>query len=640
MMIPRILHRALPVAVSPQARASYLALYSISRRTPLPQSHRRASSRFNRSDFSGQGFSSLYEPDQPTRGPLGTTSNVGVGHITPKVLRQHLDQFVVDQDRAKIVLSVAVHEHHLRIQELKRQLDEQARLDAQAQRRASVHRHPVEGSPYFHHGPFPTTRLTRADEFPGQQSTVELHSHNDPLSYNEAPSYRPASPTPVQVDSLLDTSEHPLQIDKSNVLILGPTGVGKTLMCKTLAKSLGLSISISDCTTFTQAGYIGDDVESCVARLFSASNYDIEATEHGIIVLDEIDKIAGSKMSYGKDVGGEGVQQALLKIIEGTTVQVQAKPERSANRPSGLSGGGPMGGPPPPGPGGNKGDIFNIRTDNILFICTGAFSNLHKIILDRKSKSGMGFGASIRASSAHAAADGVMLAGIEAETFKKDSPFFVPQETEMPNPFGVRQPKREEKVNVLDYVQPADLQKFGMIPELIGRIPTVCAVSALDEQALVRVLTEPKDSLIRQEEYKSFLRNIELRFTNGALREIAKRASKMGTGARGLRHVVDQLLLQAKYETPGTFAASQPKVRRTQLTTPGSSVKHILVTQDVALLKRAPMYFHRGQSAAFEAAHAQEEERWEEELRSEEDPSIASHVNNFQEYRKASAAGF
>ncbi|KAE8858769.1 hypothetical protein PTNB73_08249 [Pyrenophora teres f. teres] len=604
MMVPRLLHRALPVAVSPQARASYLALYSISRRTSLPQSHRRASSRFNRSDFSGQGFSSFYEPDQPTRGPLGSTSNVGVGHITPKALRQHLDQFVVDQDRAKIVLSVAVHEHHLRIQELKRQLDEQARLDAQAQRRATVYsRHPVE------------------DEFPGQQSTVELHSHNDTLSYTEAPSYRPTSPAPVDVDSLLDTSEHQLQIEKSNVLILGPTGVGKTLMCKTLAKTLGLPISISDCTTFTQAGYIGDDVESCVARLFSASNYDIEATEHGIIVLDEIDKIAGSKMSYGKDVGGEGVQQALLKIIEGTTVQVQAKPERSANRPGGLSGG-PLGSPPPPGPGGNKGEVFNIRTDNILFICTGAFSSLHKIILDRKSKSGMGFGASIRSSSAHAAADGVMLGGVEAETFKKDSPFFVPQETEMPNPFGVRQSKREEKINVLDYVQPADLQKFGMIPELIGRIPTVCAVSALDEQALVRVLTEPKDSLIRQEEYKSFLRNIELRFTNGALREIARKASKMGTGARGLRHVVDQLLLQAKYETPG------------------SSVKHILVTQDVALLKRAPMYFHRGQSAAFEAAHAQEEEKWDEELRSQEDASIASHVNNFQEYRKASAAGF
>ncbi|KAF1833140.1 ATP-dependent Clp protease ATP-binding subunit clpX [Decorospora gaudefroyi] len=595
------LQTTLLVAVSPQARTSYLALYNISRRTSLSSS--RTSSSYNRSDFSGQGYSSFYEPDQPTRGPLGNTSNVGAGHITPKALRQRLDSFVVDQDRAKIVLSVAVHEHYLRIQEIKRQQHEQARLDAQAQRRASVYRHPVE------------------DEFPGQQSTVELHSHSETPSYGEAPAYRPASPTPQDSEWLLDTSDQQLQIEKSNVLILGPTGVGKTLMCKTLAKTLGLPISMSDCTTFTQAGYIGDDVESCIARLFSAANYDIGAAEHGIIVLDEIDKIAGTKISYGKDVGGEGVQQALLKIIEGTTVQVQAKPEKSANRPGGAPGGRGTDGSPPPGPGGNKGEVFNIRTDNILFICTGAFSNLHKIVLDRKSMGSMGFGASIRASNAHAAADGVMLTGAEAASFKKDSPFFVPPEIEAPNPFGVKQPKREEKVNVLDHVQPADLQKFGMIPELIGRIPTVCAVSALDEEALVRVLTEPKDSLVRQEEHKSYLRNIELRFTSGALREIARKASKMGTGARGLRHVVDQLLLQAKYETPG------------------SSVKHILVTRDVALLKRAPLYFHRGQSAAFEAAHTQDEEKWEETLRSEEDPSIAP-VSSFQEYRKAGAAGF
>lgn len=408
------------------------------------------------------------------------------------------------------------------------------------------------------------------------------------------------------------------------MLILGPTGVGKTLMCKTLAKTLGIPISMSDCTTFTQAGYIGDDVEQCVARLFSASGYDLEATEQGIIVLDEIDKIAGAKLSYGKDVGGEGVQQALLKIIEGTTVQVQAKPERSSTRPGGASGrGSPVDmyqspTPPPPPPGGAKGEVFNIRTDNILFICTGAFSNLHKIILDRKSMGSMGFGASIRSSNAHAAADGVMLTGAEAAAFTKDAPFFVPQETEPSNPFAPRPLRREAKVNVLDHVQPADLQKYGMIPELIGRIPTVCAVSALDEGALVRVLTEPKDSLVRQEEHKAHLRNMELRFTTGALREIARKASKMGTGARGLRHVVDQLLLQAKYETPG------------------SSVKHILVTQDVALLKRAPLYFHRGQSAAFQAAHAQEEEKWEEELRSNEDPSIGT----FEEYRKAGAAGF
>jgi ATP-dependent Clp protease ATP-binding subunit ClpX len=561
-----LLQRSLLRAVSPRAHASYLALYSISRRTPL--SFHRRSSIYNRSDFSGQGFSSFYEPEQPFRGPLGNTSNVGAGHITPKALRQQLDRFVVDQDRAKIVLSVAVHEHYLRIQELKRQQQEQKELEAQAQRRASMYRHPVEGSPqsrsfyppqleflqYFQM--LQGSRLRHADEFPGQQSTVEMH-HSDSPSYTEAPAYRSASSTSTDSEALLDMSEHPLHIEKSNVLILGPTGVGKTLMCKTLAKTLGLPIQMSDCTTFTQAGYIGDDVESCVARLFSAANYDIEATEHGVIVLDEIDKIAGSKLAYGKDVGGEGVQQALLKIIEGTTVQVQAKLERSANRPGATSGRpGVDGLPIPPSSGGNKGEVFNIRTDNILFICTGAFSNLHKIVLDRKSSSSMGFGASIRNSNAHAAADGTMLKGAEAESFRKDSPFFVPPEVETSNPFGVKQRKREERVNVLDHVQPADLQKFGMIPELIGRIPTVCAVSALDEDALVRVLTEPKDSLVRQEEYKSFLRSIELRFTSAALREIARKASKMGTGARGLRHVVEQLLLQAKYETPGTSSSS------------------------------------------------------------------------------------
>ncbi|KAF1918177.1 ATP-dependent Clp protease ATP-binding subunit clpX [Ampelomyces quisqualis] len=566
-------------------------------------------SSYSRSDFSGQGFSAFYEPGQPTRGPLGGASRGGHSHVTPKALRQHLDRFVVDQDRAKVVLSVAVHEHCLRNQENRRRKDEAARLEAQAQRRASALRHAVE------------------DEFPGQQPTVELYTPGPALPNSDAPSYPSPSSTPPDAEALLDTSEHELQLDKSNVMILGPTGVGKTLMCKTLAKTLGIPISMSDCTTFTQAGYIGDDVESCVARLLSAANYDIEAAEQGIIVLDEIDKIAGAKISYGKDVGGEGVQQALLKIIEGTTVQVQAKPERGAGKgPGGTSGrggshdGSSSGGSP--GPPGGKGDIFNVKTDNILFICTGAFSNLHKIIIDRKAMGGMGFGASIRSSSAQAAAEGVMLKGADALRFKKDTPFFLPAETGLPDPFGAKQRPREEKVNVLDHVQPADLQKYGLIPELIGRIPTTCAVAALDEEALVRVLTEPKDSLVRQEEYKFLLRNIELRITQAALREIARKASKMGTGARGLRHVVDHLLLQAKYDTPG------------------STVKHILVTQDVALLKSAPLYFHRGQSVAFQSALAQEEEKWESELRRKEDSDFGHGAASFEEYRKAGAAGF
>ncbi|KAL5115012.1 ATP-binding protein [Pleosporales sp. CAS-2024a] len=608
-----MVRRALAHAVAPRARAACLAWSSVGRRALSASSAARSS--YSRSDFSGQGFSSSYETDQPTRGPLGGTSNVGQPHVTPKALRQLLDHFVVDQDRAKVVLSVAVHEHYLRIHELQRRKEEADRLEAQAQRRASAFRHAVE------------------DEFPGQQSTVELYGHGE-FAYNESPVYGTPS-LRAEPEPLLDTSEHDLLLEKSNVMILGPTGVGKTLMCKTLAKTLGIPISMSDCTTFTQAGYIGDDVESCVARLLSAANYDIEAAEQGIIVLDEIDKIAGAKISYGKDVGGEGVQQALLKIIEGTTVQVQAKPERSAAKgPGGTSGrgsphdGASHGHPASPNV---KGEVFNVRTDNILFICTGAFANLHKIIIDRKAMGGMGFGASIRSSSAHAAAQGVMLQGAEAARFQKDTPFFVPQDGgDKANPFGRKPPRRQDKVNVLDHVQPADLQKYGLIPELIGRIPTTCAVAALDQEALVRVLTEPKDSLVRQEEYKFSLRNIELRFTQGALREIARKASTMGTGARGLRHVVDHLLLQAKYETPG------------------STVKHILVTQDAALLKCAPLYFHRGQSAAFQASLTQEEEKWDEVLRRKEDggggggadddDADDEHLSSFAEYRKAAAS--
>ncbi|KAH3908369.1 hypothetical protein HBI56_021210 [Parastagonospora nodorum] len=601
-----IVRRTLLRAVHPQARASYLALYSYSRRFSARSS---VHSSYSRSDFSGQGFSSSYETDQPTKGPLGGTSKVGQSHVTPKALRQHLDQFVVDQDRAKVVLSVAVHEHYLRNQENQRRKDEAARLEAQAQRREQFSRHAVE------------------DEYPGQQSTVDVYGHSE-AQYNQPSVFGSSSPFHPKPEQLLDTTEHEVQLEKSNVMILGPTGVGKTLMCKTLAKTLGVPIAMSDCTTFTQAGYIGDDVESCVARLLSAANYDIEAAEQGIIVLDEIDKIAGAKIAYGKDVGGEGVQQALLKIIEGTTVQVQAKPERSAGKgPGGSTGrGSPYDGPgsgesrSPPGPPGGKGEVFNVRTDNILFICTGAFANLHKIIVDRKAMGGMGFGASIRTSNAHAAADGVMLKGADALRFKKDTPFFVAREPEKPSPFGVKQQRKEEKVNVLDYVQPADLQKYGLIPELIGRIPTTCAVAALDEEALVRVLTEPKDSLVRQEVYKFSLRDIELQFTQPALRKIAQKASKMGTGARGLRHVVDHLLLDAKYETPGT------------------TVKHILVTQDAALLKCAPLYFHRGQEVAFQTTLAQEEERWEEQLRRKEDTN-SEQVSSFEEYRKAGAAG-
>ncbi|KAF2261646.1 ClpX, ATPase regulatory subunit [Lojkania enalia] len=592
-----------------QSRSRRTGGLAIGRRAFSTASSQQSSGQYHRSDFTGQGFTGIYEPGQPTRGPLADASVVGAPRITPKALKQHLDQFVVGQERAKKVLSVAIYNHYQRIQELQRQEDEQTELEAQAQRREMGHRHPVE------------------DEFPGQQPTIRVYP----------PSPQPQTPSsPLETPPLLDYT--PLQIEKSNVLLLGPSGVGKTLMAKTLARVLDVPFSMSDCTPFTQAGYIGEDAEVCVQRLLAAANYDVSAAEHGIICLDEIDKIATAKVAHGKDVSGEGVQQALLKIIEGTTLQIQAKPERGGSgrspgsvpgNTSGFPSNNPLDGPKgagagPPMPPGGKGEVFNIRTDNILFICTGAFVGLHKMILDRISKGSIGFGAPVRASNPESGIHDTTLKG-EDELFKKHLPFFVaPEQESPPSPFGLKETKSQQhNYNTLDLVEPSDLQKYGMIPELVGRIPISCALSALDEEALVRVLTEPRNSLLRQYEQLFQLSSIELRFTSSALRAVAKSASSMGTGARGLRTVLERLLGECMFEAPG------------------SHIKHVLITRDVAQLKSAPLTFQRGQSHNFYATLTQEEEIWEDELRGKE--SFAS-VNSFEEYRKrglvAGAGGF
>ena len=337
-------------------------------------------------------------------------------------------------------------------------------------------------------------------------------------------------------------------------------------MAKTLARVLQVPFSMSDCTPFTQAGYIGEDAEICVSRLLAASNYDVTAAERGIICLDEIDKISTAKVSHGKDVGGEGVQQALLKIIEGTTLQIQAKSEKSA-RGSGPSSsnyptnsplsGGMMGGPTSgasssgnASSGPSKSETYNVRTDNILFICTGAFVGLQKMIMNRIAKGSIGFGSPIRSSpNASGQSPGnrdstisVKAGSDESKMFEKLLPFFATQSPD-------QAPLTE--YNPLDLVEPTDLQTYGLIPELVGRIPVSAALSTLDEDALVRVLTEPKNSLIKQYEQLFQLSGIELRFTRGALREVAKSALDMGTGARGLRTVCERLLTETMFEAPG-----------------------------------------------------------------------------------------
>ncbi|KAJ5793151.1 uncharacterized protein N7503_009129 [Penicillium pulvis] len=566
---------------------------------PAAPANSPTSSQFNRSDFTNQPYTGSYEPGLPTSGPLGSTPAFGAPRITPKVLKQYLDQYVVGQDRAKKVLSVAVYNHYQRVQELARREEEAEELLAKRQRKEAIETHPLE------------------DEYPGQPRTVGLPS---------TPKSRQA--TPLDQAELTDTS--PLQLDKSNILLLGPSGVGKTLMAKTLARVLSVPFSISDCTPFTQAGYIGEDAETCVHRLLAAANYDVEQAERGIIVLDEVDKIAAAKISHGKDVGGEGVQQALLKIIEGTTVQVQAKPEknpRTNSPPNSYPSNSPLGNTPfqphsgnPP----NKGEVFNVRTDNILFIFSGAFVGLHKLVMDRISRGSMGFGQPVRSHDVSGPSDTsstepllIVPGSEEEELYKKHLPFFTSA-----SPASCSEPTY---FNALDLLTPADLQSYGFIPELIGRIPVTAALSTLTQPLLMRILTEPRNSLQVQYTTLFSLSGIELRFTTPALHTIASNAFKMGTGARALRTEMETILSDAMFEVPG------------------SSVKFVLVTEAVAKREEKPVYLARGQGGKFHAMISSEESNWEEKMRREKNEKnrkngsqndSGEHPSSFQEYRK------
>lgn len=587
--------------ITPRIRDAYLALYTHPAAQPTRRhSSSHSNSKFLRSDFANQPFTGSYEPGLPTSGPLGGVQ-YGSPRLTPKMLKQHLDQFVVGQERAKKVLSVAVFNHYQRIQELERRDAEEEELLAQRERRE---RHPVES------------------EFPGQQATIRM------VPGGHDPSRRPTTP-------LVDTT--PLTLEKSNILLLGPSGVGKTLMAKTLARVLSVPFSMSDCTPFTQAGYIGEDAEVCVHRLLAAANYDVERAERGIICLDEIDKIATAKVSHGKDVSGEGVQQALLKIIEGTTIQIQAKPERNAPRAGGQSSTYPTNSPLGSPAGSNapqKGEVYNVRTDNILFICSGAFTGLQKHVMDRLAKGSMGFGAKVRTGGglAYDASRDQKSAtnnpvpirpGSEEEAlYKKHLPFFTPA----PAPEEVVDGTAVEPsyFNPLDLMTPTDLQSYGFIPELIGRIPISAALAPLTHSLLLRILTEPRSSLLAQYITLFSLSNIELSFTTPALHVVASNALTMGTGARALRTEMEAILGDAMFEVPG------------------SSVKYVLITENVAKREEGAHYLGRGQGGRFHSLIANEEHEWEEKQKKKNGGGSTTRApqssESFEQWRTISTA--
>ncbi len=312
-----------------------------------------------------------------------------------------------------------------------------------------------------------------------------------------------------RIDSIGSMTSAGIEINKSNILMIGPTGCGKTLLAQTLARILDVPFTMADATSLTEAGYVGDDVENIIARLLQAANYDIEKTQRGIVYIDEIDKIARKSEDGARtrDISGEGVQQGLLKIIEGTVASVPTQPGRKTAQQ----------------------EYVQVDTRNILFICAGAFSGLEKIIQSRGKGSSIGFGADVR---------------------EKDD---------------------AERKDIFNQVEPEDLIKFGLIPELVGRLPITAPLEGLTKADLIKILTEPKNSITKQYQKLFNLDKVDLVFEDEAVEEIAKKAIIRKTGARGLRAIVENILLETMFDIPSK-----------------KNVKSVIVSKDVVEKSATP----------------------------------------------------
>ncbi|KAF6031685.1 hypothetical protein EB796_009979 [Bugula neritina] len=428
----------------------------------------------------------------------------------PKKIYEYLNKFVVGQERSKKVLSVAVYNHYKRV----------------------YNNIPTPDSPSFTSA---YTNEALIDHLRHPKELNQLQGLSSALgpSKSSRPEVQGQGDDKPSGSDILDSDKYTMVLDKSNIVMLGPTGSGKTFLAQTLARCLDVPFAICDCTTLTQAGYVGEDVESVISKLLQDANGDVELAQQGIVFLDEIDKIgAVPGVHQLRDVGGEGVQQGMLKLIEGTTVSVSDKSSKKL-----------------------RGESIVVDTTNILFIASGAFNGLDKIISKRTSEKFSGFGSPNLPEDATTSTD---VPSVASETATGD-------EDE-----NLEELKLKDKH--LSLVEAQDLISYGMIPEFVGRFPILTSFHNLTQEMLVEILTVPKNALIPQFQVLFNIDKVALDFTEDALKEIAKTAQTRKTGARGLRAILENILLDTMFEVPG------------------SDVVAVTVDKDAVLGRSAPTY--------------------------------------------------